>query len=126
MRLKEVVVPACTSIFSGLVALKVEEPMPRLPVVLRRIFSVLLVMNGRSKASMVPSFFSVVTVLPPSPQKLLADAKVDMGSFLTSPLVMVSRLSAVVLVPACTPVRVRGFVAITLRAEEKVLLPAMV
>ena len=39
-----------------------------------------------------------------------AVAKVDMGSFLTSPLVMVNKLSADVLVPACTPVSVNGLV----------------
>ena len=50
--------------------------------------------------------------------------KVDIGSLRTKPLVMVSRLSAVVLVPACTPNRVRGLVvAVTCRAVTGAAVP---
>src|SRR5882724_1974972 len=123
MRLTEVVVPACTNNCSGLVTLKEDEPMPRLPVALRRILSILLVMNGRSKLSIVPRFFRDPTVLPFRVQKLLAEEKVDMGSFRTSPLVIVSRLSALVLVPVCTPVRVRGLVPATCKVVEGLVVP---
>ena len=68
-----------------------------------------------------------VCVLPVNPFRLVipdpATSKVDMGIFLTSPLVMVSKLSAVVLVPACTPVRVRGLVPFTCRAVAGALVP---
>ena len=58
-----------------------------------------------------------VWVAPVRPLRLVMPvpvvAKVDMGILRTKPLVMVSRLSAVVLVPACTPNRVRGLVVAT-------------
>ena len=58
-----------------------------------------------------------VCVAPVSPFRLVMappDAvKVDMGNLRTKPLVMVSKLSAVVLVPACTPNSVKGLVVAT-------------
>ena len=50
-------------------------------------------------------------------------AKVDMGSFRTSPLVMVSKLSALVLVPCCTPLSVKGFVPATCNLVEGAVVP---
>ena len=47
-KLKDEVAPAVISNFSGLVPSNDEAPMPTLPAVDIRIFSVLLVMNGRS------------------------------------------------------------------------------
>ena len=68
-----------------------------------------------------------VWVVAVRPFKLVMAApdavKVDIGSLRTSPLVMVSRLSAVVLVPACTPVRVKGLVPTTCRAVEGAVVP---
>src|SRR5882724_5073182 len=68
-----------------------------------------------------------VWVAPVSPFKLVMAApavvKVDIGSFLTSPLVMVKRLSAVVLVPVCTPIRVKGLVPATCRAVAGAVVP---
>ena len=68
-----------------------------------------------------------VWVLLVKPFKLLMAApdvvNVATGSFLTNPFVMVSRLSAVVLVPACTPTRVRGLVPTTCRAVAGAVVP---
>src|ERR1019366_761947 len=50
--------------------------------------------------------------------------KVGVNSLRTKPLVMVSRLSAVVLVPACTPNSVRGLVvAVTCSAVAGAAVP---
>jgi len=69
-----------------------------------------------------------VCVAPVSPLRLVMApplaVKVDMGIFRTRPLVMVSRLSAVVLVPACTPISVNGLVvATTWRAVAGAVVP---
>ena len=49
--------------------------------------------------------------------------KVDIGSFLTTPLVIVRRLSALVLVPVCTPTRVTGLVPTTCKALDGEVVP---
>ena len=68
-----------------------------------------------------------VCVLAVNPFRLVMSApvavKVDMGSLRTSPLVIVRRLSALVLVPSCTPVSVKGLVATTCKAVEGEVVP---
>src|SRR4051812_45280546 len=67
-----------------------------------------------------------VWVVPVNPFRLVMAApvavKVDMGSLRTSPLVIVKRLSALVLVPSCTPVRVKGLVPTTCKAVDGVVV----
>ena len=52
-----------------------------------------------------------------------AGANVERGSFLTNPFVIVSRLSALVVVPICTPIRVKGLVPTTCRAVDGAAVP---
>ena len=50
-------------------------------------------------------------------------AKVDTGSFFTSPLVIVKRLSVAVAVPVCTPVSVKGLIPFTCNFVDGFAIP---
>src|SRR5260221_1240617 len=66
MALTEAVVTALTISFSGLVPSKIDVPIPILPELVNRAFSLLFVLTTRSIASVVPMKF-VPTVVPELP-----------------------------------------------------------
>lgn len=126
MTLVDEVVPASTKSCSGFEVLKavVLLPIATFPSLVNLATSALFILTIKFVASVVPIKFvpAVVPELPVVNQAFAVEAKVATRSFLTSPLVMVSKLSAVVLVPV-TPLNVDGLAPKTCNLVDGVVVP---